>query len=598
MIRPIRISITLIAAALLAALLAVGVARAADPTPPSVKAAPAAGAATTADELRRTVDEMRNDMRELRRDVVKLRELLEGRAIEYTGRYTPAQKAEFAGLVEEYNKLVKQDRWAEAELIAKQTKELAGRSEQVSMSAMATIMYEKARIGRQIARNAEFKADETPAPPECTITGLDAAARLQAAEIHFFPNRPASEQVENEMDVLKLAKASRLWSEVVRLKQSGKTEEFLAGCRRFSQAFPESDYAHLALDELAMSASGRSSPAAAMTPSALTANHQSLMAALKKPVSFHLNKVSLIEFAAALQKQADSNVVLDNAGLDEVGIGLKTPISISADHIPLADVLYRVLEPLRLDYVLRNEVLVISSRSRCRPLLEVRAYPVADLVTDSNTASGAKVDFEPLTKLITSNVDPASWQSFGGRGSIQPFESKLSLVIRQSAAGHRSTGRLLQNLRSMNGDVSLTTIIIDQSAAEPPARELEPVITPLSEQEVRELVESTHGTPWTVQRTKLTLRFGDLATLALLTPPSGESRNEAITFESAISADRKRVGLSVGICDLATGKPTVTNIETSIRNHQAVRIALKGRHQLLIVRPEIGDEQEETLTRP
>ncbi|HEX4069671.1 MAG TPA: hypothetical protein VHX68_00825 [Planctomycetaceae bacterium] len=590
MIRTIRILITLIAAALSAPLLAVGVARAGDPTPPSVKAAPAAGAAATEDELRRTVDEMRNEMRELRRDVVKLREFLEGRTDEYAGGYTPAQKAQFAGLVEEYNKLVKHDRWAEAELIAKQAKELArNESEQISIGAVASLMYEKARIGRQVARNAEQKVAETPARPECTITGLDAAARLQAAKIHLFPNHPASGQVENEMDLLKLAKVSRLWSEVIRLKQSGKTEEFVAGCRRISQAFPESDYAHLALDELATSASGRSSPAAAPTP---------ILAALKKPVSVHLNHVPLIEFVSAIQKLADINVVVHNAGLEDAAVELKTPISISADHIPLADVLTRVLEPLGLDYMLKNEVLVISSRSRCRLLLEVQTYPVADLVTDSNTPSGAKVDFDPLTKLITNTVEPASWQASGGRASIQPFESKLSLVIRQSAAGHQKIHALLQNMRSMGGDVSLTAIIIDQSAAQPYARGHEAVITPLSEQEVRQMVDSTRGTAWTVQRTKLTLRFGALATLALQTPPSGDSRHEAITFESAISTDRKRIGLSVSTCNLATGKPTGTSIETSIPNHQAMRIALKEEHRLLIVRPEIGDEQEETLTRP
>ncbi len=582
MIRTIRISITIIAAALSA----VGIARAGDPTPPSVKATPAAGAVTTEDVLRRTVDEMRNDMRELRRDVVKLREVLENRA----DGHTPAERAEFADLVEEYNKLVKQDRWAEAELIAKQAKELARRSEQqVSMSAMATIMYEKARIGRQVARNAEQKAAETPALPECTITGLDAATRLQAAKFHFFPNHPASERIENEMDLLKLAKVSRLWSEVIRLRKSGKTEESVAACQRIIQAFPESDYAHLALDELAMSASGRSSPPAVPVP---------ILAALKKPVSLHLNHVPLVEFAAAVQKQGDFNLVLDHAGLNEVAAGLKTPISISADHIPLADVLNRVLEPLGLDYMMKNEVLVISSRSRCRPILEVQTYPVADLITDNKTASGAKVDFEPLTRLITSTVQPASWEGSGGRGSIQPVENTLSLVIRQSAAGHRKTGALLQKLRSMSGDVSLTAIIIDQSAAQPYERGYEAVMTPLSEQEVRTMVESTRGTAWTVQRTKLMLRFGALASLALQTPQSGDSRHDAITFESAISVDRKRIGLSVGTCDLATGKPTGTSIETSIPNHQAMRIALKKEHKLLIVRPEIGDEQEETRTRP
>jgi hypothetical protein len=591
MIRTIRISITFIALALSA----FGAARGGDPTLPSVKVIPAAGAAASEEELRRTVDEMRSEMRELRRDVVKVRELLENRA----DGSTPAERAVFADLVEEYNKLVKQDRWAEAELIAKQAKELVhGRSEPRPMLATAIIMYEKARIGRQVARNAELKADKTPALAECTIAGLDAATRLQAAKIHLFPSHPASGLVETEMDLLKLAKASRLWSEVTRLKKSGKTEEFVAACQRIIQAFPESDYAHLALDELAMSASGRSSSPAAPAPSALSANQQLILAALKKPVSVNLTNARMTEFIEVLQKQGNTNVVIDDVGLNEVGKGIDTPISISADRITLADALKRVLEPLGLDYVIKDEVLLISSRSRCRPMLEVRTYPVADLVTDNKTAAGAKVDFEPLTKLITSTVEPASWEGSGGRGRIQSVENTLSLVIRQSATGHQRTCALLQNLRSMSGDVSLTAIIIDQSAALPYERDHEPEITPLSEQQVRKMIESTRGIGWTVQRTKLLLRFGALASLALQTPLSGDSRHDAITLESAISVDRKRIGLSVSTCDLATGKLTRASIETSIPNRQAVLIALKREHKLLIVRPEIVDEQEEALTRP
>jgi hypothetical protein len=400
------------------------------------------------------------------------------------------------------------------------------------------------------------------------------------------------------MDLLKLAKVSRLWSDVTRLKKSGKTEQFVAACQRIIQAFPESEYAHLALDELAMSASGRPSSPAAPAPSALSANQQSILAALKKPVSVNLTNAPLVEFIEMVQKQGNTNVVIDNEGLNEVGKGINTPISISADRITLADALNRVLEPLGLDYVIKDEVLVISSRSRCRPILEVRAYPVADLVTDNKTAAGAMVGFEPLTKLITSTVEPASWEGSGGRGKIELLENTLNLVIRQSAAGHQKTCALLQNLRSMSGDVSLTAIIIDQSAAPPYARDRDPAITPLSDQQVRKMVESTRGSAWTVQRTKLLLRFGDLASVALQSSQPGASRHEALTLESAASLDRKCIGLSVGVCNFATGKPTRENIETSIPSGQATLIALKREQRLLIVRPEIVDEREETLGRP
>ena len=58
---------------------------------------------------------------------------------------------EFADLVDEYNKLVKQDRWTEAELIAKQAKELD------KENPVAETMFVKARLGRENARIADLK---------------------------------------------------------------------------------------------------------------------------------------------------------------------------------------------------------------------------------------------------------------------------------------------------------------------------------------------------------------------------------------------------------------------------------------------------------
>ena len=57
--------------------------------------------------------------------------------LEIDQQYKIRVEQEFADLVEEYNKLVKQDRWAEAELIAKQAKELD------KENPFATIMFEK-----------------------------------------------------------------------------------------------------------------------------------------------------------------------------------------------------------------------------------------------------------------------------------------------------------------------------------------------------------------------------------------------------------------------------------------------------------------------
>jgi hypothetical protein len=71
-------------------------------------------------------------------------------------------EAEFAALVDRYNRLVRQDRWSEAKLVAERAQELAP-------GPTTTIMYEKARIGRQVMRNAELKQHRD----EDTATEID-----------------------------------------------------------------------------------------------------------------------------------------------------------------------------------------------------------------------------------------------------------------------------------------------------------------------------------------------------------------------------------------------------------------------------------------
>jgi hypothetical protein len=60
-------------------------------------------------------------------------------------------EAELIALVNGYNCLIKQDRWSEALHVAERAREI------VPGNPVTTIMYEKARIGRQVARNAEYK---------------------------------------------------------------------------------------------------------------------------------------------------------------------------------------------------------------------------------------------------------------------------------------------------------------------------------------------------------------------------------------------------------------------------------------------------------
>lgn len=68
---------------------------------------------------------------------------------------------------------------------------------------------------------------------------------------------------------------------------------------------------------------------------------------------------------------------------------------------------------------------------------------------------GPTADFGPLIDLITSTIEPDSWQEVGGPGSIEGFETNLSLVVAQRQDIHEKIADLLEQLRRLQ-DLQVT----------------------------------------------------------------------------------------------------------------------------------------------
>ena len=239
-----------------------------------------------------------------------------------------------------------------------------------------------------------------------------------------------------------------------------------------------------------------------------------------------------------LSKIAEINLYLDPKGLAEEGVTTDTPITIEVRHeIMLKSALNLILQPLHLNYVVKDEVLKITSEQMRDNQVYPVTYNVADLVvpipnfvpmpmglsaayqnamgtigfgggtapfgsTNSPLAvvasrdgkggtgminpnilsqitsphpaggshnqsqqptgfgpgglgGGTQADFDSLINLITGTVKPQTWDSVGGPGSIEPFETNLSIVVSQTQDVHEEIVDLLEQLRRMQ-DLQVT----------------------------------------------------------------------------------------------------------------------------------------------
>ena len=68
---------------------------------------------------------------------------------------------------------------------------------------------------------------------------------------------------------------------------------------------------------------------------------------------------------------------------------------------------------------------------------------------------GPQADFDSLIELITTTIEPDTWDEVGGEGSIAPFETNLSLVITQTQEVHEKIVDLLRQLRRLQ-DLQVT----------------------------------------------------------------------------------------------------------------------------------------------
>jgi general secretion pathway protein D len=102
---------------------------------------------------------------------------------------------------------------------------------------------------------------------------------------------------------------------------------------------------------------------------------------LRTPVSLQFTNAPLIEVMTYLAKLAEINLHLDPKGLAEEGVTSDTPVTINLpSEIMLKSALNLILEPLHLSYVIKDQVLKVTSEQMRDGQVYTVTYNVADLV--------------------------------------------------------------------------------------------------------------------------------------------------------------------------------------------------------------------------
>jgi hypothetical protein len=180
-------------------------------------------------------------------------------------------------------------------------------------------------------------------------------------------------------------------------------------------------------------------PAAEFLPQ-LSEREQKIREILAKPGDLSYTQVSLADVVTALQDQFGIEIHLDRVAMEEAGKSGDELITISVKGVSLGSALRLMLRPHDLCVVVRDEVLQLTSKEEAAALLVTRIYPVGDISDQQG--------FADLVDAITSTIDYATWDEYGGNGSVAPLSGASSLIISQSQDVHDQVLQLLRSLRT------------------------------------------------------------------------------------------------------------------------------------------------------
>ncbi len=316
--------------------------------------------------------------------------------------------------MDQYNELLKEKRFAEAELVAKKAKDLN------ADSAAATLMVEKAKMYRQNYFNQDVR-DQKADSFTRQLNDVELASILPAGEY----NHPDAKE----------------WKDL-----TGRRKKYNRADNRDR-----------------------------------TESELQIENSLGQKVSLHFNDVPLTEVIRHIATVHGINIAMKTRAIETEGLTANQLVSIDVDGITLKSALNLLLDQAGgLVYSIENETLMISNRLEQESTLKLgnvsgrrpgRAAQYVsfdewweyDLQMGSDRAAmgtglyqlddqlsvglgGAKgrqkqssgstanngVDFSGLIDLITTSVEPGTWEMDGGNATIATEENTLSLVIRQT----------------------------------------------------------------------------------------------------------------------------------------------------------------------
>ncbi len=160
--------------------------------------------------------------------------------------------------------------------------------------------------------------------------------------------------------------------------------------------------------------------------------------ALEDDTTFNFVGTPLIDVAEYISRQHDFPLLLDVAELEKAGVLTDEPVNLTLSDVSLRSAMRLMLRNMKADFMVKRDVLIVTTADQVALQTTTRTYPVCDLIPADNDEA-----WDELAEAVKS----ASGTTWSKDESVVPVASLSCLVVTQNQLGHESVVRLLDALR-------------------------------------------------------------------------------------------------------------------------------------------------------
>ncbi|PQO26694.1 hypothetical protein C5Y96_19610 [Blastopirellula marina] len=147
----------------------------------------------------------------------------------------------------------------------------------------------------------------------------------------------------------------------------------------------------------------------------------------------------LVEVAKILSAQIEIPIRLHRSGLEDVGLAPDTPVTFRLPDVPTETLLRMMLRELDLTYDIEADGIVFTTWDEAEENVRARFYNIEEIIPGPNR------DYDAIIELISTTVDPESWDVGSGPSSTVPYQN--GVILCQTLTVHQKIEALLAALR-------------------------------------------------------------------------------------------------------------------------------------------------------